>query len=67
MAVMWAGFDPELRHQLEWIRQMSRRSRLTPTREWPLVFIQEHDALLIVREWPDGVITAYTATGPRPS
>jgi hypothetical protein len=56
---MWFGFDPELRHQLETIRQMSRRSRQTPTREWPLIFMERYDALLVIREWPDGSRTAY--------
>jgi hypothetical protein len=26
-----------------------------------LIVIDEHDALLVIREWPDGAITAYTA------
>ncbi|MGE5835482.1 MAG: hypothetical protein ACM4AI_13430 [Acidobacteriota bacterium] len=56
---MWSGFDPELRRQLEHIRQMVRLSHQSPTREWPLVFLDEHDALLVVREWPDGSMTAY--------
>jgi len=56
---MWSGFDPELRRQFEHIRQMVRLSHQSPTREWPLVFLDEHDALLVVREWPDGSMTAY--------
>ena len=28
--------------------------------EWPLVYIEEHHALLVVREWPDGSVTACT-------
>ncbi len=59
---MWFGFDPELRHQFDTIRQMSRLSRQTPTREWPLVFVAEHDSLFVVREWPDGSLTAYATS-----
>jgi hypothetical protein len=58
---VWS-FDPELWRQLETIRQHVRRQHQTPTREWPLVFVEEHDALFVVREWPDGSITAYTAS-----
>lgn len=57
---MWSGFDPEFRRRLENIRRMAALRRQTPTREWPLVFVDRHKALLVVREWPDGSITAYT-------
>jgi hypothetical protein len=56
---MWSGLDPELRRQLENIRQMVARSHQTPTQEWPLIFVDDHNAVLIVRKWPDGAITAY--------
>jgi len=56
---MWSCFDPELRRQLENIRQMVRLTHQTPTREWPLLFLDDRDELLVVREWPDGSITAY--------
>ena len=56
---MWRGFDPELQKQLEHMRRMVALSHMSPTREWPLVFVQEHDALLVVREWPNGEVTAY--------
>jgi hypothetical protein len=59
---MWPGFDPELRRQLENIRQMVALRHQTPTREWPLIFVDEHDELLVVREWPDGSITAYSTS-----
>ena len=59
---MWYGFDPEIRRQLDSLRQMVARQRQTPTREWPLIAIEHHDALLVVREWPDGSITAYLAS-----
>ena len=56
---MWPGFDPQLKRDLENIRQMVRLTHQTPTREWPLVFDHAHDQLLVVREWPDGSVTAY--------
>ena len=57
---MWSGFDPDIRQQLNSIREMVALQRQTPTREWPLVYIEEHDALLVIREWPNGSITSYT-------
>ncbi|HEX5109459.1 MAG TPA: hypothetical protein VFV95_13470 [Vicinamibacterales bacterium] len=59
---MWPGFDPELRRQMGTIRQMVALQHQTPTREWPLIFMRQYDELLVVREWPDGSITAYTTT-----
>jgi hypothetical protein len=56
---MWSGFDPELQRQWECIRGMLARQRQTPSREWPLIFVEDEDALLVVREWPDGSLTAY--------
>jgi len=56
---MWSGFDPQIRRDLESVRQMVGLTRQTPTREWPLVFEQAQDELLVIREWPDGSITAY--------
>jgi hypothetical protein len=57
---MWSGFDPETLRELRTLRQLVKLTHQTPTREWPLVFIEQHDALFVVREWPDGSITAYT-------
>jgi hypothetical protein len=56
---MWSGFDAELRHQWEVIREMVALQHQAPTREWPLIFVEDHDALLVVREWPNGSITSY--------
>jgi hypothetical protein len=56
---VWSGFDPHVLRDLATIRGMVERQHRTPTKEWPLVFVQEHDALLVVREWPDGSVTAY--------
>ena len=60
---MWPGLDPELLRQLATIRQLVGLSQRTPTREWPLIFVKQYSALLVVREWPDGSITAYTTPG----
>jgi len=59
---MWFDLDPELRRQLEHVRRMVSLQRQTPTREWPLLSVDEHDALLVIREWPDGTMTAYLAS-----
>jgi hypothetical protein len=56
---MWQGFDPEIKRDLAAVKALFSLSSQTPTREWPLVFVGEHDALLVVREWPDGQLTAY--------
>jgi hypothetical protein len=50
-----------MKRELACIREMVALRFQTPTREWPLVLVElEHDtALLVVREWPDGAITAY--------
>jgi hypothetical protein len=57
---MWSGLDPDLWKQLETIRELVSLSHQSPTREWPLVFVDGFDAWLVVREWPGGAITAYT-------
>ena len=41
---------------------MVARRHQTPTREWPLIFMDQYDGLLAVREWPDGSITASSTT-----
>ena len=58
---MWR-IDPELWKELERIREMVSLRHQSPTKEWPLVFVEEFDELLVVREWPGGNITAYTTT-----
>ena len=60
---MWSGLDPELVRQLSTIRQMVALSRQAAAREWPLIFVDQYDALFVVREWPDGSITAYAVSG----
>jgi len=59
---MWHGFDPAIQEQLNGIREMVARRYQTPTREWPLIFIEEQDLLFVMREWPDGAITAYATS-----
>ncbi len=56
---MWQGFDPEIQRDLAAVKALVRLTHQTPTREWPLVFVDDYHALLVVREWPDGQITAY--------
>jgi len=56
---MWSGFDPALHRDLQNMREMVSLTHRTPTREWPLLFSAEHNELLVVREWPNGSITAY--------
>jgi hypothetical protein len=56
---MWPGFDAEFVRQLGVIRQMVTLRYQSPTREWPLVFVEDRDELLVVREWPDGSLTSY--------
>jgi len=57
---MWQGFDPETQRLLVWVREQVARTHQTPAREWPLIVVDEHQAVLVIREWPDGSITAYT-------
>jgi hypothetical protein len=59
---MWGGIDPEVLRQLGHIREMVRLSHQSPTKEWPLVFVEELDLLLVVREWAGGHITAYATS-----
>ena len=59
---MWSGFDPEFVRQLGVIRQMVTLRYQSPTREWPLIVVEDRDELLVVREWPDGSLTAYLAS-----
>ena len=56
---MWLGLDPNLRRDLATFREMVALRYQSPTKEWPLAYVEERQALLVVREWPDGSITAY--------
>ena len=58
---MWPGLDPNIRRELATIREMVSLRYQSPTKEWPLAYVEECHALLVVREWPDGSITAYHA------
>jgi hypothetical protein len=57
---MWYSFDPDLNRDLANIRRLVGLRHQTPTREWPLMFSADRNLLFVVREWPDGTITAYT-------
>ena len=54
---MW--LDPELRRELTHLREMVSLRHQTPTREWPLIFAGDKQELLVIREWPNGSLTAY--------
>jgi hypothetical protein len=56
---MWPGLDPEFVRQLGILRQLVALRYQSPTSEWPLVFVEDRDELLVVREWPDGSLTGY--------
>jgi hypothetical protein len=56
---MWQGFDPEIKRELAAVKAMFSLRSQTPTHEWPVIFVGEHDAMLVVREWPGGQLTAY--------
>jgi hypothetical protein len=58
---MWPGLDPNIRRDLATFRELVSLRYQSPTKEWPLVYVEERHALLVVREWPDGSITAYHA------
>lgn len=62
---MWSGFDPRMWRDLATFRQLVALRYQTPTREWPLVYVSEQQTLLVVREWPDGSITAYAVETTR--
>ena len=57
--IMWPGFDPQIRRDLNFVRELVALRHSTPTREWPLVFLHDRGELLVVREWPNGALTAY--------
>jgi hypothetical protein len=59
---MWQGFDPEIKRQLTTIKELTALRYQTPSHEWPFVFVEEHDALLVIREWPNGELTAYATS-----
>jgi hypothetical protein len=59
---VWSGFDPELWRQLDSIREMVALKHQSPSKEWPLIFVEQHDELLVIREWPNGSLTAYATS-----
>lgn len=62
---MWSGFDPRMWRDLATFRQLVALRHQTPTKEWPLIYVSEQQTLLVVREWPDGSITAYAVEHTR--
>jgi hypothetical protein len=61
---VWTGFDPNVWRDLTTFREMVARRYQTPQKEWPLIYLEPYDALLVVREWPDGSTTAYFMENP---
>ena len=51
---MWSGLNPNSWPEFVSLRARFLLQRQTPTREWPLCYLAEYEALLVVREWPDG-------------
>jgi hypothetical protein len=56
------GLDPELQRKLATIKELAALQHQTPTKEWPLVFVEEHGSVLVLREWPGGGLTAFIAS-----
>jgi hypothetical protein len=56
---MWYFFDADMQRQLAAIKELTTRRVTGPTREWPVVFIKEDNAFLVIREWANGELTAY--------
>ena len=62
---MWPAFDPEIKRALATVKTLAGLRCQTPIREWPLV-VADDNILFVVREWSNGVITAYcTSTDDR--
>jgi hypothetical protein len=61
---VWPGFDPSVWRDLSTLREIVALQHQTPTKEWPLIYMEDQDTLLVVRQWPDGSITAYTVENP---
>lgn len=59
---MWQPLGPDRQRQLTTSRQLTTRPQQAPTHEWPVVFVEEHRSLLVIREWPNGELTAYFLT-----
>ena len=64
--VTWS-FDPEIMRHFARVREMVTLQHQTPTREWPMIVEESREELLVVREWPNGTITAYTMPVPEGS
>lgn len=57
---MWEFFDPEVRQKLSLLKHLTVLRRQTPLKEWPL--LADGNTLFVVREWPNGDVTAYLVT-----
>jgi hypothetical protein len=61
---MWYGFDADVRRELAAIKKLTARRYQTPAHEWAVAFVEEHHALLVVRQWSNGDMTAYACAVP---
>jgi hypothetical protein len=61
---MWGHSDARLWRDFEAFKELVALRHQIPIREWPLVYVAEHDTLLVLREWPDGSVTAYAVDAP---
>ena len=55
---MWNFFDADVQRQLAAIKELTTRRVTGPAREWPVVFIEKDKAVLVIREWANGELTA---------
>jgi hypothetical protein len=61
---MWDGIEPRVWRDLETFRNLVALRYQTPTKEWPLMYDEQSQMLLVVRQWPDGSVTAYCIDKP---
>ena len=57
---MWYVLNPDLPREQAKTPEMAALRDQTPTREWLLLFREATDEVFVVREWPNGSITACT-------
>ena len=55
---MWLNMNPNCWPELRQIREAVARQHQVPTQECAVTYIKKYKAALVVREWPDGSLTA---------
>lgn len=58
---MWLNMNPNCWPEVSHVKEMLALTRLAPIREWAWM-IDDHEAALVLREWPNGAITSYVVT-----